>query len=57
MPKSSSAGHSGTVGPVSMTYAFLHSSSSRGRVLFTIELPVISTVSHSGRRYSQAESG
>ena len=50
-------GQSGTVGPVSTTYAPRHSSSRRGRVLFTRELPVMSTISQSGRINSQAESG
>ena len=40
MPRSSSAGHIGTDGPVRMVYAPRQSSSRCGRVLFTSALPV-----------------
>ena len=57
MPKSSSPGHMGQLGPARMVYAFLDSSRRWGRVLLTKVLAVIITTSHWGISQSQAESG
>jgi len=57
IPSALSSGHIGVVGPMMIVSAFFESSSRRGRVLFMAALAVMMTISQSGRRYSQAESG